>query len=41
MSDKQFEENLAFGKIAEGAIARYFIERGYAVIPIPEVERPA
>jgi len=33
-----FEENLRFGKIAESEIAKYFLNKGYAVLPIYEKE---
>jgi hypothetical protein len=34
-----FERNLATGNVAEGRIARYFIGRGYSVMPVYEIEK--
>lgn len=33
-----FEDSLKFGKIAESKIARFFLDKGYAVLPIYEKE---
>lgn len=34
-----FDEALAFGKVAESAIARWLMARGHAVLPVYEIEK--
>jgi hypothetical protein len=37
---QNFEDKLKFGKIAESKIAKFFLQKGYAVLPIYEKEIP-
>lgn len=34
-----FDEKLAFGKVAESLIAQFFMRRGHAVLPVYEIEK--
>ncbi len=39
MAEVTFDEQLRFGKVGEGRIARWLIAKGYSVLPIYEKER--